>query len=71
MEINIGSYIYQKVRNGVDTFFWFHQWTNDIPLYLQFPKIFHLAADHLISVKDAWNIANNSWDPQFRCSLLS
>lgn len=71
MEINIGSYIQQKVRNGVDTFFWFHQWTNDLSLHLQFPKIFHLAADPLISVKDAWNIANNSWDPQFRCSLLS
>lgn len=70
METNIGNHIQRKVRNGANTLFWFHQWTNETPLYQKLSRFFHLAINPLITVRDAWNTTNSTWDPHFRRSLL-
>lgn len=71
LENTVGRHMERRVRNGADTYFWYHNWTNGNPLYLQYPRFFQLAADPLISVRDAWNPACSSWNPFFKCPLFS
>jgi hypothetical protein len=53
-----------QVGNGEDTRFWIDTWNGEVPLKLEFPRLFACCRDKNITVSDCWG--DEEWDIDFR-----
>ena len=64
-KINFG--LKKKVLNGESTLFWEDVWLGEIPLRLEFPKLFQYCTKQGATISDFW--AEGEWNIPFRRSF--
>lgn len=59
-----------KIKSGSNILFWHHNWDGGIAKRITCPRFYNISENKVITVKDAWNSNQSSWNPSFRRPLL-
>lgn len=70
MESIIISQTKWKIKSGSNILFWHHNWDGGIAKRITCPRFYNISENKVITIKDAWNSNQSSWNPSFRRPLL-